>query len=115
MCKYKDGVNAQRRIVQCYNYDVENDKLLNIDDIIVYKNLDKKEMQEKVNEEIDRVNKQMKGINEQGYNVFLRDETSSIYKIENTPNFFLGKNNYLYLVYAYGNNNYTSEIDLVIF
>ncbi|MBO4815384.1 MAG: hypothetical protein J5507_00100 [Clostridia bacterium] len=115
MCKYKDGTKAQRKIVKCYNYDIENDKLLSIEDIIEYKKLDKNKMQKKVNEEIKKINKQMKNISDQGYNVFLREEESEIYKIENTENFFLGRNNYLYLVYAYGNNNYTSEIDLVIF
>ena len=73
-CKYKNGSNPQRNIIQTYNYDVENNKLVDI-----------------------------------------RDENNEIYKIDNTPNFFLGKDNYLYLVYAYGNNNYTSETDLVIF
>lgn len=115
MCKYKNGTNAQRRIIQCYNYDIENDKLLNIDDIIAYKNLSKEEIQKKINDEIKKVNNQMESISEQGYNVFLRDENANIYNIENTPNYFLGENNYLYLVYAYGNNNYTSEMDLVIF
>ena len=104
MCKYKNGTNPQRRIIQTYNYDIEKDKLLN-----------KEEIEKTVQEEIKKVNNQMKNINNQGYNVYLRDEDSEIYKIENTSNFFLGKNNYLYLVYAYGNNNYTSEMDLVIF
>ena len=115
MCKYKNGTNAQRRIVQTYNYDIENDKLLDIEDIIAYKNLNKDDMQKEVQEEIKKVNSQMKNITEQGYNVYLREENSEIYQIDNTPNFFLGKNNYLYLVYAYGNNEYTSEMDLVIF
>lgn len=115
MCKYKDGEKPQRKIIQCYNYDIENKKLLTIDDIINYKNLDKNEMQKKVNNEIKKINSQIKSISNQGYNVYSRDENSEIYKIENTPNFFLGKNNYLYLVYAYGNTNYTSEMDLVIF
>lgn len=115
MCKYKNGTNPQRRIVQTYNYDIEKDKLLNIEDIINYKSLNKEEIEKTVQEEIKKVNNQMKNINNQGYNVYLRDEDSEIYKIENTSNFFLGKNNYLYLVYAYGNNNYTSEMDLVIF
>lgn len=114
-CNYKDGTNAQRTIIQTYNYDIENDRLLNIQDIIKYKNLDKEEIQKKVNEEIKKVNSQMKNISEQGYNVYVRNENDEIYKIDNTSNFFLGKDNYLYLVYAYGNNNYTSEMDLVIF
>lgn len=117
MCKYKNGANPQKIIVETYNYDIENDKLLEIEDIINYKKLNKEEMQKKVKEEIKKENNQMKNIAEQGYNVYLRDENSKIYEIKNTPNFFLGKNNYLYLVYAYGNDEetYTSEMDLVIF
>lgn len=117
MCKYKDGANAQKRIVRTYNYDIENNRLLNIDDIISYKNLNKNEVQKKVEDEIKKINNQMKTISNQGYNIYLRDQNSDIYNIDNTPNFFIGKNNYLYLVYAYGNdeNTYTSEIDLVIF
>ena len=38
-----------------------------------------------------------------------------MYNVENTTEFFLGKDNFLYLIYAYGNDNYTSELDLVIF
>lgn len=115
MCKYKKGANAQRRIVQTYNYDIENDKVLTIQDIIEYKGLNKEEMEKRIDKEIKNANSQSKTIIEQGFNVYVRDEKSEIYEVENTPNFFLGKNNYLYLVYAYGNNNYTDAIDLVIF
>lgn len=115
MCKYKKGSKAQRRIVQTYNYDIENDKLLTIDDIIKYKTLNKEEMNKKIETEIKNANIKSKTIVEQGFNVYVREEDSEIYKVENTPNFFLGKDNYLYLVYAYGNNNYTDVIDLVIF
>ena len=115
MCKYKDGEKAQRKIVYCYNYDVKNDKLLTIDDLLNYKNLNKTDVQKKITQEIKTVNDQTKSMKNQGYNVYIRDEESDIYKVENTPNFFLGKNGYLYLVYAYGNNTYTSEIDLIVF
>lgn len=121
-CKYKDGSNPQRTIIKTYNYDIENDKLLNIADIIAYKNLNKEEMQKKVKEEIKQVkeekelvNSQLENISEQKLNIYTRDEASLMYEVENTPDFFIGKNNYLYLVYAYGNNDYTSEMDLVIF
>lgn len=114
-CKYKNGSNPQRNIIQTYNYDVENNKLVDINEIINYKNLNKEDMQNTVIEKIKEENSHVKSISDQGYNVYIRDENNKIYKIDNTPNFFLGKNNYLYLVYAYGNNNYTSEIDLVIF
>ena len=41
--------------------------------------------------------------------------TSGVYKIENTENFFLTQDGYVYLVYAYGNNDYTNEMDIIIF
>lgn len=114
-CKYKNGNNPQREIIQTYNYDIESQKILSIQDILEYKGLDRTQVQNKINEAINGINNQKKSISEQGYNVYMRDEKSQIYEVDNTPNFFLGKNNYLYLVYAYGNNNYTSEMDLIIF
>ena len=38
-----------------------------------------------------------------------------MYKIENTDEFYIDNNNNLYLIYAYGNENLTSEMDLVVF
>ncbi len=114
-CKYKDGTNPQRNIIQTYNYDIDNNKLININEMLDYKKLNKEDVEKRVLEKIKEQNIQMQTISDQGYNVYMRNESDEIYKVDNTPNFFLGKNNYLYLVYAYGNNNYTSEIDLVIF
>ena len=114
-CTYKNGSNPQRKIIKTYNYDVESNKLVNINEIIEYKNLNKEDMQAKITEKIKKENEEVKVFAEQGYNVFVRNENDDMYKIENTPNFFIGKDNHLYLVYAYGNNNYTSELDLVIF
>lgn len=114
-CKYKNGSNPQRRIIQTYNYDIKNNELVDIGEVIKYKDLDKEEVQERIIEKIKQENIQSKTISQQGYNVYMRKENDEIYKVENTPNFFLGENNHLYLVYAYGNNNYTSEMDLVIF
>lgn len=114
-CNYKDGKNPQRTIIQTYNYDIENDKLLTIQDALNYKKLNKEEVQKEIYEEIKKTNTEIQNISEQGYNVYVRDENNSMYKIDNTSNYFFGINNCLYLVYAYGNNNYTSEVDLVIF
>ena len=114
-CKYKNGINPQRVIIQTYNYDIQNNKLLDINEIIEYKGFNKDEIEKAVIDKIKQENAQNQTIREQGYNLYMRDEDNEIYKIEKTPNFFLGQNGYLYLVYAYGNNNYTSEMDLVIF
>ena len=50
-----------------------------------------------------------------GYNIFDRDYKSALYKMQNTTGFFLGEQGYLYLIYAYGNQNFTSEMDLIVF
>ena len=41
------------------------------------------------------------------------DKASPIYQIENIHTFFLGSNGDLYIIFAYGNNNYTSEMDII--
>ena len=38
-----------------------------------------------------------------------------IISVENAKEFFIGENGYLYVVYAYGNESFTSETDVVIF
>lgn len=114
-CKLKEGSSPQREIIQTYNYNIDDKKIMNIDDMLEYKRLDKDKVQNRISNEIRKINSEKEKINNQGFNVYKRDEGNLIYKVENTPNFFLGKNNYLYLVYAYGNRNYTTEKDLVIF
>ena len=101
--------------MQTYNYDIQQNKVLTLQEILDYKKLSKEEVQKKVYNKIKDINKQMQNISEQGYNVYVRNEEDTMYKIDNTANYFLGIDNSLYIVYAYGNNNFTSEIDLVIF
>ena len=114
-CTYKNGSNPQRKIIKAYNYDINKNKLIDINEMLAYKNLNKEDVEKNVLEKIKKEKEEEKIYEGQGYSKFTRNENDEIYQIENTPNFFLGKNNYLYLVYAYGNTNYTSEIDLVIF
>lgn len=114
-CTLKEGTTAQRTIIQTYNYNIDEDKLMTIEDVIQSKNLDKEKIQQQITEEITKLSKQNASFANQGYNVYVRNPNDDMYKLENTPNFFLGKNKTLYLVYAYGNNDYTSETDLIIF
>ena len=50
---------------------------------------------------------------ESGYQVYKRILDNEIYKIQNIKNFIQGPNGELYIIFAYGNNNYTSEMDIV--
>lgn len=111
----KEGNNAQRTIIQTYNYDFQNDKEITPEELLETKGLNKKDVENKVTNKIKQEQAKVEELKKLGYNIFERDYTNDMYKVENTTEFFLGKDNFLYLVYAYGNENYTSELDLVIF
>lgn len=113
-CTLKDSNNPQRVIIQTYNYDIKNDKLLSLEDLIVRKNLNSNDVQNTIYSQIQSISEKMETLSTEGYNLYKRTPESDIYKIKNTLTFFLGKDGYLYIVYAYGNNGYTSELDLII-
>lgn len=110
-CILKEGRNAQRTIIKTYNYDIENNKEIKITDLLTENK--KESLQNKVNEKIKAAIKKDNTIASQGYNIYKRDENSSIYLLENSSEFYI-KGNILYVIYCYGNNKYTSEMDLVI-
>lgn len=110
----KEGSNPQRNIVQTYNYDLENQKECTIDDMLEMKGITKKEANQKIKEEINQVQKRVEKLKELEYEVYLRDYSSDIYSINNVTEYFLGEDNALYIIYAYGNENHTSEMDIII-
>lgn len=110
----KEGSNPQRNIVQTYNYDLENQKECTIDDMLKMKGITKKEANQKIKEEINQVQKRVEKLKELEYEVYLRDYSSDIYSINNVTEYFLGEDNALYIIYAYGNENHTSEMDIII-
>lgn len=113
-CTLKDGSNPQRIIIKTYNYDIEKDKLLTIDDVINNKKINREDLQNTINSEIKSKSEETEAINTEGYNVYKRNYNNEMYKLENTKNFFLGENDYLYIIYSYGENSYTSEMDIII-
>ena len=47
------------------------------------------------------------------YETFKRNIDSDEYKFENLTNFYLKDNGKMYIVFAYGNLNFTSEMDII--
>ena len=72
-------------------------------------------MQEKVDFDIDEINKKMEQLKAQNYSYKTRDKNDDMYRIENTANFIVNNDGYLYIIYAYGNKENTSTVDVVIF
>lgn len=110
----KEGNNPQRVIIQTYNYDLKNNTEYTISEALSMRNIDEGTANSKIQSEIQSIQEQVKSLADLGYTIFDRNSNNDIYKVKNTTEFFVGKDKYLYLIYAYGNYNNTSEMDLVI-
>lgn len=111
----KEGNNAQRVIIQTYNYDIVEQKKVTLEDILNSKGIKEATAESKIKEEIEKSQNQVTELEKLGYTIFKRDPESDIYKISNTTEFYIDGDDNLYLIYAYGNNSMTSEMDIVLF
>lgn len=109
----KQDTSAQRVIVQTFNFDLERNKKLALEDLIELYDLSKNEIQNKINTDIKEEQRKAEDLKELGYNLFSRDLNNTMYKVENISEYFVYNNN-IYIIFAYGNDKITSEMDLVI-
>lgn len=109
----KQERSAQRIIIQTFNFNLEENKELSLEDVLKIYDLNKTEVQSKINKDIKTEQKKSDDLKELGYNVFSRDLESDIYELKNIKEFFIYNNN-IYIIFAYGNEGITSERDLVI-
>ena len=103
----KEGNNPQRVIIQTYNYNLSTNEEI--------KGLNRKNVEDTIKAEVQLANQDAEVYKHLGYNVYMRDLNSDIYKLENTDNYLLGPDNKLYLIYPYGNANFTDEMDVIVF
>lgn len=110
----KEGTNPQRDIVQTYNYDLINQKEYTVDEILEAKGITKREANQKIQEEIQKVQANVEELEKLGYTIYSRNPEDDMYSINNVTEYFLGKDNAFYIIYAYGNQNLTDEMDIVV-
>ena len=111
----KEGSNPQRIMVQTYNYNLATGEKVKIEDILSQKNLVQSEVQNKITDTVTRAKEEAEILVQSGYSVYSRDLGSDIYKLTNISNYLLGANGELYIIFAYGNQNHTSEMDIVLY
>ena len=110
----KEGNSAQRVIVQTYNYDTETGNSITLNDLLDKEGYKTKQVNTKIEQQIKEASKQAETISQAtGQTVYKRDLNNAMYVTDNVTNFFMGKDGQIYIVYAYGNNNLTSEIDII--
>ena len=112
----KEGDSSQRIIVQTYNYNLSTNTQASLTDLITMKGLNRDEVNNKIREVVTAAAQEDQALQDMGYNqVYIRDLTSDIYTVDNAGAYFLGPNQELYIVYAYGNGEFTSKMDIVLF
>ena len=109
----KEGNNPQRVIIKTYNYDVSSSSEVTLSKILENRGLDNIAIQKQIMELVRAKNENANVLSGQGYNIYVRDLTSEDYKIENIQDFYISEDGHIYIVFAYGNKNYTETIDVV--
>lgn len=109
----KEGSKAQKVIIQTYNYDLRNNKEITLAEVLKIEQLNENDVQNKIKADIQTEQKKAQDLKSLGYNIYSRDINSDIYSIEKTTEFYFTGNT-LYIIYAYGNQTATSEMDIVI-
>ena len=111
----KQGNNPQRVIVQTYNYNLITGEKVKLEDVLAKNNIIHSECQNKINETVTKAQEEAQVLVQSGYTVYNRNLSDSMYQIANISTFFLGQNGELYIIFAYGNQNFTSEMDIVLY
>lgn len=111
----KQGNNPQRVIVQTYNYNLATGQKASVEDLVAQRNLVQSEVQTKIQNTVQKAKEEAEVLVQSGYTVYNRDLNNSIYQLANVENYFLGSNGDLYILFAYGNQNFTAEMDIVLY
>lgn len=109
----KEGDNAQRVIVKTYTYNITSGELIGINEMLSIKQLNEKAVKEQIDKVITENAKQNESLKSLGYNVYERDLSNEMYDVENISNFLYGPDGVLYIIFAYGNNSFTAELDVI--
>lgn len=109
----KEGNNPQRMLMQTYNYDLSTGKKVTINDILNNRGMDSTVVNKQIYSIVSAAQANSDAMESSGYTVYKRDLKSDIYNVTNVQTFMQGPNGELYIIYAYGNNAFTSEMDVV--
>ena len=109
----KEGNNPQRLFIKTYNYNLDTGKEVSFTELIEEKGIDTSVLDKKISDTINESIQYGNSVAQTGYEVFKRKKDDPMYNIKNIDNFMIGPGGVLYIIFAYGNSNNTSEMDIV--
>lgn len=113
MASMKEGNSAQRILVQTYNYNLKTEKEVKINDILKNREIEEDALNRRIKSVIKKAAEDAENMQGAGYDIYTRNLESSIYEVQNVTSFIQGPNGELYIIYAYGNEAFTSEMDII--
>ncbi len=111
----KEEGKSEKVSIKTYTYSMTKQKLVSLQDLIELKQSTSEEVQKNINTEIKKAYENAQIIASEYGTLYERDLNSDMYKIENSKVYFLTDEGYVYIIYPYGNDAYTNEMDIVIF
>ena len=111
----REGDKAEKVSIKTYNYSLSAKRQVTLAELVELKKETVASVQSKIDSEIKTAYNNAKIIAAEYGNLYERDLNSSMYKVENAATYFLTDDGYVYVLYPYGNTDYTNEMDIVIF
>lgn len=109
------GNEPQTTRIYTYNINLNNSTNATLSEILQAKNYSLQFVQNEIDDEIKELNKKDEDLKKSYSNIKIRDTNNPMYKLENTTNFMVNSDGYVYIIYAYGNNEKTTKMDVLIF
>lgn len=111
----KEEGKSEKVSIKTYMYSITKEKLVSLEDLIDLKKTTNEVVQKSIYDEIKTAYENAQIIASEYGPLYERDVNSDRYKIENSDVYFLTDDGYAYIIYPYGNDAYTNEMDIVIF
>ena len=83
-------------------------------DLLNLNKISRQDAGNKIRSEIKSVESKVNELAQLGYQVYPRNSSSDIYKLDNISEYFIGEDNVIYVIFAYGNKSNTNEKDIII-
>lgn len=111
----KEDNKNEKVSIKTYNYSIPTGKEVSLKELIDLKQISQKEVQNTIDEEIKKAYNNALAISSEYGSTYNRNLDDEMYKFDNTKEFFLTNEGNVYIIYPYGNTEYTNEVDIVIF
>ena len=109
----QEGTSAQRTTIKTYNYDLENDKPITFEELLKLKEVNTSYAQQRIDKGAQEGAQKTKDYKSMGYEIYKRNVSDKMYKVENIEEFYYHDGT-IYVIFAYGNDEFTNEVDIAV-